>query len=406
MLALIAFTIATLLHVALGLAGRNQRCGAGIASCSAGLCCSSHGYCGSGATWCDTGCQQVYGTCYGTNTTVIAQQNERCGSGFGSCDSALNLCCSWAGYCGPSATDASVENYCGNGCQAAYGQCGVGSHVLTIRKLDDLCGAGLGICGDNLDLGCHEVYGRCDDGAQAAIIDNCNSVAKSFAYTFDDGPHPIFTDQLLDYLDTRGVKATFFLNGGNNITFDGPHLGMYGMEDTVRRAYQAGHQLCIHGYSHIDAFYNPGLNTTYELTKTMRAFATILGVVPTCARFPYGDYTDEALRIAFGLGLTTFAWNLDPSDWENNVAIVELTTITNAATNPNTQFGYILLNHDVQPNTASFSPPYTPPLAKLGIDYLVGKGYKLVTVNECIGQPLMYRQPNPTDYVCGPTGCY
>ena len=37
--------------------------------------------------------------------------------------------------------------------------------------------------------------------------------SKKIAITFDDGPHPYYTEQLLDGLKERGVKATFFRDG-------------------------------------------------------------------------------------------------------------------------------------------------------------------------------------------------
>ncbi|RUS25828.1 hypothetical protein BC938DRAFT_471593 [Jimgerdemannia flammicorona] len=408
-------------RAALPVNGRNQKCGAKVATCAPGLCCSSHGYCGSGPAWCGTGCNKAYGTCYGTNSTVISQQGEKCGATFGKCDTTINLCCSSAGLCGPTSTNGNVTAFCGTGCQAAYGKCGVTGYVSKIGTIESKCGQGVGVCGDgsccssagvcgytdafcSSDNGCQDAFGACDNPF-ADYYEDCLAVPKSFAYTFDDGPHPTNTEMLLDYLKSVNTTVTFFLNGHNQITYDGPHPGMYAMNKTIKRAYNEGHQLCAHGWAHVDANDLDGTNTTYEFIKTLHAFADILGVVPTCGRFPYGDYTDEALRVAYGLGLTMFQWNLDPMDWENNPSATEITTITAAATNPSTNYGYLLLDHDVQPNTANFNATYAPPLAKRGIDYLISKKYKMVKVNECAGKGPMYRAPRPSDYKCGPTGC-
>lgn len=402
--------------------GRNQPCGQNVANCNPGLCCSSHGYCNSGENWCGSGCQPAYGTCYGANSTVISQQNERCGSGYGTCDKSINLCCSRFGYCGASVTEPTSADYCGTGCQSGYGLCG-SNVVQTFRNLSQTCGDGIGICGygascnsqgkcgytatdSSINSGCQPEFGTCDDGNYPRDPNyTCDGVAGGIAVTFDDGPAQ-FTNELLDYLDTVNTKVTFFMNGHNQITYDGPHLGIRGYASVVQRAYQSGHQLCSHGWSHTDVLKVDDTNTTYEITKTLNAFSDVLGgIVPTCHRFPYGDYSDSSMRIATAMGLTTFEWNLDPVDWANQNPVAEFNrSYLGNCTGPTINDGFIALDHDVQPNTADFANVPTP-LAKMAIDYLLGKNYTLVTVAQCIGSSPLYRTANPNDKICGPTGC-
>ena len=65
---------------------------------------------------------------------------------------------------------------------------------------------------------------------------------KKIALTFDDGPHKIYTEKLLDGLAERNVKATFFLLGTN----------IEGKEDIVKRIAEEGHLIGNHTYYHVD----------------------------------------------------------------------------------------------------------------------------------------------------------
>ena len=84
-----------------------------------------------------------------------------------------------------------------------------------------------------------------DEMEDASAFSEMKSAAqegKRIALTFDDGPHPYYTEQLLDGLAARGVKATFFLLGCN----------LEGREDIVRRMAKEGHLLGNHTYAHTD----------------------------------------------------------------------------------------------------------------------------------------------------------
>lgn len=72
---------------------------------------------------------------------------------------------------------------------------------------------------------------------------------KKIALTFDDGPHPKYTEQLLDGLKERGVAATFFVTGENAENYP----------DIIRREQDEGHLIGNHTYSHIQPhFPQPG----------------------------------------------------------------------------------------------------------------------------------------------------
>jgi peptidoglycan/xylan/chitin deacetylase (PgdA/CDA1 family) len=62
---------------------------------------------------------------------------------------------------------------------------------------------------------------------------------KHIALSFDDGPNPPFTEELLDVLEAEGVSATFFMTGQHVVAHP----------ETARRVLAAGHPIGNHGFS-------------------------------------------------------------------------------------------------------------------------------------------------------------
>lgn len=93
----------------------------------------------------------------------------------------------------------------------------------------------------------------------AVVITQC-TVANAFAVTFDDGPGA-YTNELLDYLDIKKIKVTFFVNGQNYNNILDPKFSAM-----VKRAYDAGHQIASHTWSHADISL-AATNINEEMTK-------------------------------------------------------------------------------------------------------------------------------------------
>jgi peptidoglycan/xylan/chitin deacetylase (PgdA/CDA1 family) len=127
----------------------------------------------------------------------------------------------------------------------------------------------------------------------------------SVALTFDDGPDPRFTPQVLDVLAAHGATATFFLVGRNARRH--PEL--------VRRIEAAGHGIGSHTWSHRES---PELSTPAllgELWRGRRALEDILGRRVRGFRPPKG-YFDGRLALGTRLaGMQTWQWSVDPEDW-------------------------------------------------------------------------------------------
>ncbi|MFE7129882.1 polysaccharide deacetylase family protein [Streptomyces sp. NPDC057638] len=125
------------------------------------------------------------------------------------------------------------------------------------------------------------------------------------ALTFDDGPDPVYTGQVLDILARYGVRATFFCVG----------LHVHTLPDLVRRIVDAGHSLGNHTWSHP---FLPDLTPRQfrlQLERTEEAFDRAVGRIPAVFRPPYGARTPEALGELLTGGPALALWDVDSWDW-------------------------------------------------------------------------------------------
>jgi len=120
--------------------------------------------------------------------------------------------------------------------------------------------------------------------------------------TFDDGPTPPYTREMLALLSTYGARATFFVLGQNVERF----------QELVEAAHEAGHALGNHTYHHASLAGMSQEDFSRELLET----AELLGVKASrCMRPPFGA-TDAFTRVyAAELGYSVVMWNIDTLDW-------------------------------------------------------------------------------------------
>ena len=125
---------------------------------------------------------------------------------------------------------------------------------------------------------------------------------KKIALTFDDGPHPKYTEQLLDGLKERGVVATFFVTGENAENYP----------DIIRREQDEGHLIGNHTYSHIQLTSRNRETFREELVQTNEILEEITGEKISFVRPPYGSW-DKSFEKA--LNMFPVLWYIDPLDW-------------------------------------------------------------------------------------------
>lgn len=180
---------------------------------------------------------------------------------------------------------------------------------------------------------------------------------KLIALTFDDGPSNN-TLKLLDELNKRDVKATFFVLGSRVGNF----------EDVIIKAYQDGHQIGSHTFSHKNLFYLTEEEIKNEIEKTNNAIYNVIGVRPTIIRVPYGNINSKIRSIS---DMNHILWNVDTLDWKYKNTNKVYKIIISKATD-----GDIILLHDI------FKTSVNGVLK--AIDELKKQGFEFVTIDEMV----------------------
>lgn len=183
-------------------------------------------------------------------------------------------------------------------------------------------------------------------------------VAKKIALTFDDGPHPRYTEQLLDGLKERNVVATFFVTGENAQNY--PNI--------IRREQEEGHLIGNHTYSHIQLTSGNRKTFREELVKTNEILENITGEKVSFVRPPYGSW-DKSFEKE--LNMFPVLWNIDPLDWcSHNAECIAAKVVEKAGD------GDIILMHDYYDTSVT--------AALEVVDVLQKRGFQFVTVEEIL----------------------
>lgn len=181
---------------------------------------------------------------------------------------------------------------------------------------------------------------------------------KKIALTFDDGPHPFYTEQLLDGLKERGVVVTFFVTG--------EHASLH--PDIIKRMQEEGHLIGNHTYSHIQLRSDNRQEFMEELQLTNQVIKEITGEDTLYVRPPYGTW-DKSLEKE--LNMIPVLWSVDPLDWcSEDVGCIVRRVVEEVEEND------IILMHDY------FAPSVTAALQV--VDILAEQGYEFVTVEDII----------------------
>lgn len=178
------------------------------------------------------------------------------------------------------------------------------------------------------------------------------------AITFDDGPNPEYTVELLEGLQKRGVKATFFVLGAEVEKYP----------DIVKKIDDGGHLIGVHSYEHVN-FGQIGDEAAIEqIEKTQEAIHNVTGKYAGYIRPPYGCWK-KSLDVE--VPLIEVLWDIDPLDWATKDADTVVQRILKGVPE-----GSIILLHDASQSSvqAAFSV----------IDILQQENYEFVTVEDLL----------------------
>jgi peptidoglycan-N-acetylglucosamine deacetylase len=128
---------------------------------------------------------------------------------------------------------------------------------------------------------------------------------KVVALTFDDGPDPSYTPQIIQILSVDGVPASFSIVGRLGAAY--PNL--------LRQEATDGFGLVNHTWDHVDLAAIPSADWATEVDRTDTLLAGALGHPVRCLRPPYGDTGPAVVNALARRGLAELLWNIDPSDY-------------------------------------------------------------------------------------------
>ncbi|MDJ0466400.1 polysaccharide deacetylase family protein [Streptomyces sp. H27-C3] len=158
-----------------------------------------------------------------------------------------------------------------------------------------------------------------------------NAPPRTIALTFDDGPSPLYTPQLLAVLARHGITATFFVLGANAARYPG----------VIRLIAAHGHVVGNHTWDHPRLDRLPGSQVREQILRTQEVVTRTTGRPPTLFRAPGGHFAPAALAVCAERGLRAVGWSVDTVDWTNpGAGRIAATVLEQAAT------GAIVLQHD------------------------------------------------------------
>ncbi len=207
---------------------------------------------------------------------------------------------------------------------------------------------------------------------------------KRVAMTFDDGPHTVYTKQIVNELDRYGYTATFFIigNRANGEVYPGDNILPF--------LASKGQEIAIHGYTH-DVYYHSCSDETYEyeLSKTHSVITAQVPSAQVRLMRPIGGNITEAR--AKSCPYSVILWNVDSEDWKYKYKSgdteaerkAKLDTIVENVMS-NVQDGSIILMHDIYESTYDATCEV--------LKRLYAEGYQVVSVSELLGNP----QPGTT----------
>ncbi len=192
--------------------------------------------------------------------------------------------------------------------------------------------------------------------------------ARTFVLTFDDGPHPRYTERILEILKRYHVKAVFFELGSNVGTIKKNEIQPTRAASAARHLVEDGFVIGSHGLTHAQLPKLSDREVAVEIDETNRLLESVTHAQPALFRPPYGDRDPKVLSAVGAHSMKSILWNIDSRDWADPVAKSIANRVVAEARKLNRG---IILMHDIQARTIDALP--------LVLETLQHDGYRFLT---------------------------
>lgn len=192
-----------------------------------------------------------------------------------------------------------------------------------------------------------------------------NAGCRTIALTFDDGPHPQYTPQLLEVLDRYDIPVSFFWLGA--CVQRAPAI--------AKAVYDRGHWIGLHGYDHSSFASLSAYSLKQSLERTQIQIANACEILPAQVRDvrpPNGLFTPRTLTLLQQWNYRPVMWSVVPEDWTTPGANMVVQRVLQQVRN-----GSQIVLHDGYCGGSDVAA-----VARQLIPRLLDQGYRFVTVNE------------------------
>ena len=201
------------------------------------------------------------------------------------------------------------------------------------------------------------------------------------ALTFDDGPDPRLTPEVLDVLRDAGVRATFLLVAER----------VREHTDLARRVVAEGHEIGLHGDRHVNMQGQPFRTQYVALRRGRHDVEALLHVKVRWFRPPYGKQGPGTVLACRLVGMRPLLWSTSAHDWQPDPIGAQLTHVAGGLAP-----GAIVLLHDGAADIVQPPPPpprNQPELLERLLGLMQQRSLRPVTVSELCEAGLVEREP-------------
>lgn len=199
------------------------------------------------------------------------------------------------------------------------------------------------------------------------VLTHGSTAKKQIALTFDDGPYPPYTQQLLKVLADKQVHATFFMVGENAARHP----------EIVQAVQAGGHEIALHAGRHQDLLKLDGPELAANIASGKSTLERLTGRKVRYMRPPHGFKDWQVMGAIEAAGLTAVNWSIIPRDW-TNPGVQRIVDRVCFAAEP----GAIVLLHDGDSPKNAAPREQTVAAVGLIIDQLREEKYQFVTISE------------------------